>query len=139
MNMPPQDFSYVVHPVFADSEIAAETKLKELYSAEECSVAAIGMHKIDENTSENTEERYWLKAVLLSPQWIVFPMDSMNSDRVGEEIARFAMKDVVNADDYQLIQVSIVQTGGQRGVQSLKVNLFYRLPGFEVTTLGMEN
>lgn len=134
-NMPPPDYSYVVQPEYSFDKESLEFKLKELYSAEEVKVGAVGIHSYDKETKEQKDEKFWLKVVLLNSKSIDDFKDEQKMNSLGKEVAESALAEITNSEKYDKIQLTFVEQWNDGEQKQVKQNIFYTLPDLRLTQL----
>ena len=134
-NMPATDYSYIIQPEYKSSKELTESKIKELFSADEVRVGASGFHSYDKTTKKQINERYWLKVVLLNSKAVEDFKDEVKMNNLGKEVARSFLNDINNQDKYTLIEITFVVQWNDGTQKQLKQNIFYSLPTLEVTNL----
>mgnify|MGYP001186475009 CR=1 FL=1 len=134
-NMPIQDYSYVVQPKYSETKEALEFKIKELFSSDEVKVGAVGLHKYNDQTNSQENEKYWIKAVLLNSKSIEDFKDEQKMDALGREVAKSVLANIINSEKYDKIEITFVLQWNDGVQRQVEQNIFYKIPQLEVTTL----
>ncbi len=129
------DYSYIVQPSFKMSKESLEFRIKELYSAEEVKIGAVGFHGYDKDTKEQKDEIFWLKVILLNAKSIVDFNDEQKMNELERNVAKSTLSQITNSESYDKIQVTFVEQWNVRGHMQMKQNIFYTLPDLQITQL----
>lgn len=133
-NMPPPDYSYVIEPEFNETKELLEEKTKNIFNAEEVRIGAVGFHKYDNETKGQKNEAFWLQTVILNSKSITDFQNDHKMNDLGKEVAEFVIQNILSSEKYDKIEVSFLLQEKDSG-QLRRLNTFFRLPGFEPTTM----
>jgi len=130
-NMPASNYDYIIQPQFQLSKEASEEKFKALYNAEEIKIGAAGRHSFDKETKAQIQEQYWLQAVLLNSDRVVDIRNEMATKTLSKEIAQKILDEITNSQDYDKIEIMLMQQWNDGQVKSIKNRVFFTLPNLE--------
>ncbi len=127
-NLPPADYSYVIEPMFTESQEVAEFKVNELFSAEECKIGTYHIHSYDKETKEQIDERMWLQAVLLNSKNLSDYQNEEIATKSAREVAEFVIKQISNVSDYEKIQITFVRQWNDGNLKQEKRVVYLTIP-----------
>ena len=133
-NMPTPDYTYIIQPVFKLSKEASEQKLRGNYNAEDLKIGASGTHTYDEETREQTEERFWLKSVVLNSDKVVKISDEAATKQLAESYAKDVLTEITNIAAYSKIEILFLQQWNDGQVKSMERKFFFTVPELEETS-----
>ena len=133
-NMPPASYDYIVQPEFVISKEASEAKLSEFYNAEEFRIGGSGRHSYDEETKEQINERYWLKAIVLNSNQVVDLRDEEVTRQLAKKIAGEVIAEITNAERYPSMQIVLMQQWDDGNIKTMKRSIYFTLPELAVMT-----